>query len=253
MRSFVLRIPFAAAQVLLLSSVLSVAACTSRERRGSADAGGGADSSTVIDAGHVVEGEDAGRRELDDGGGPIDPPGEVWIGNVTRGCTFDNSIGPVLPDEAGHFGASTLTPTSYPVTVTHVGYSLMDNDGCMDGLAHRVEIYKLTEARPPNMPTAAQRIETIEVPESASGAGGRAFEHALASRVTLSEGERLVVAIQMTANDALTRSICLLTCGTGGTPMQDWWSNAAAPPFAWADMFEDFGFTSQYYIYARGE
>ena len=30
-------------------------------------------------------------------------------------------------------------------------------------------------------------------------------------------------------------------------------SAAAAVPFAWADMFTDFGFTAQYYVYARGE
>jgi hypothetical protein len=226
----------------LLSAAL-VIACGDDDGTPRTDAGPGrTDSGVRTDAGgrDSGSGSDAGGSDAggSDAGGSDAGETAVYLSNVARDCEENNSIGAVLPDEAGHYAATTLTPATYPATVSHIGYHLVGtNDDCLGGLAHDVLVYVLDDVRPPNEPTDEQLVATIEVAASTSVEDIQMFEHALEAPITLTTGQHLVVAIQMNGNEELTHGICVMTCDTGGEANEDWWSNAAAVPFAWADMF----------------
>jgi hypothetical protein len=174
-------------------------------------------------------------------------PTPVEFGNVARTCTPDNAVSPVLPGEAGHYAATSLTPPSYPFTVDKVSYSLqMNGSNCHGGLAHRVLVF--TASGEPAAAPSAGAMASIDVPAGADA--DRWVDLTLPNPITLTSGQTLVVAVQM-ASDGADRSVCLSAC-PGSAAGHDWWSNAAAEPYAWADMFADFGFTSAYVIVAEG-
>lgn len=195
---------------------------------------------TVVDAPVVVV--DAPRPPVDA------PPATVVLGNVAAGCVSDQKIGPLLPDEAGHFGATTLTPPRYPFTVTSISYALGSNSGtCNAGVAHNVLVFKSTADKPSLRPTADGPITTLTVAAAADADRNIAMQ--LPTAITLNAGEKLIVAIQLKA--AGNKSICISACPSAHVK-QDWWSNAVAEPYAWADMVAEFGFASQFIIHASG-
>jgi hypothetical protein len=174
---------------------------------------------------------------------------DVRVGNVPEGCEFDNNIGPILPEEAGHLAGTALTPPSYPFTFTQVSYALGFANECVTGLAHEVVVFAAADMPPSNTPSAADETQVIPVPAGADAEADRTITLVLPEPITITEGA-LVVAVKLNADG--DNSLCLRSCGTGGESGDDWWSNAAAEPFAWADMLDDFGFTSQFVIDATG-
>ena len=175
------------------------------------------------------------------------PPDEV-LGNVAVGCTPDQNIGPVLPDEAGHYAATTLVPPRYPFTVTAISYDLGSNSGpCNAGIAHNVLVFKSAAEKPSLRPSADGPVATL--PVAAAADANRNISLTLPTAITLNTGERLVVAVQLTS--AANKAVCVRACPSAHAK-QDWWSNATAEPYAWADMIADFGFASQFVIHAKG-
>ena len=176
------------------------------------------------------------------------PPDPIRVSNIPEDCVFDNAIGPILPDEAGHFAGTALTPPSYPFRFERVGYVLGGENDCTTALAHEVIVFAASEMPPSNNPSDSGG-RTLAVPAGADVNGDRVMEVDLGDPITVSQGA-LVVAVKLVA--AGDESLCLRSCATGGESGEDWWSNAAAEPFAWADMLDAFGFTSQFAIDAVG-
>ncbi len=149
-------------------------------------------------------------------------------------------IGPA-PGEAGHLAATRLTPPSYPFSVESVRYEVPATQGaCSQGVAHRVEVYVTSENTPAAQPIA---IETINVPKSAGTTEDVWLEHELADAISLSEGEHLIVAVEM-AGEPQTAAMCVYMCNPDGSELVDrnWWSNSDVTPYPWADTVTLFGF-----------
>jgi hypothetical protein len=188
-------------------------------------------------------------------------PNDVVLRDYPAGCATYGAIYPLLPNEASELAATTLTPASYPVTIDQISYAVAGADAdmgaqCDSSFGHRVDLYVVTEAKPPAMPsTEAIQVSSYDVPADAS-AGGRARQvHVdLTDPITLTTGQRLIVAVEMAANSDKTKSLCVVTCAA--VPNQptgvNWWSNAQAEPYAWADMQADFGFDGLYLLDAHG-
>jgi len=179
----------------------------------------------------------------------------VTITNAPATCTMTGSVGPVLPREAGHLAAGALTPPRYPFTVASIAYLLAtDSVRCESTLAHHVELYVAPTATPPNDPTTAISTTSIDVAASAAATamttGDRGVTLTLDPAITLGDGQVLVVAIALAVNGDGSKSLCVASC-TDEVSMvgQNWWSNAAAPPFAWTDL-KHFGFDSELRISA---
>ena len=179
------------------------------------------------------------------GGGEV-----VEVRNTPEVCKAGEVVAPILPDEAGHLAATTLTPPSYPFEVTQVAYDLLGTDApgaCDSTLAHRVELYVIEGAAPPADPADAVSSLTIDVDADEAAVEERIVTLDLEAPIVLAEGQVLVVAVEMVGNDELSASACVRACrDTGGIAELDWWSNAAAVPYAWADMVGDFGFISNF-------
>lgn len=167
------------------------------------------------------------------------------------------SIAPVIPQEVGHLAAARLVPASYPVQITKVAYDLAVPAGggdCDLSFAHTVEVYVDTAVAPNARPSTGTLVHSISVP--AGVATDHTVELTLPSAVTLTTGQSLFVAVKLTGNDLNppTKALCIGACrvATGAKSDVDYWSNAAAEPYAWADMVDDFGFTYNYAIRASG-
>jgi len=179
----------------------------------------------------------------------------VTITNAPATCTMTGSLGPVLPREAGHLAAGALTPPSYPFTVASIGYRLAaDSERCESTLAHHVELYVVPSGTPPNDPTTAISTTSIDVAATADAiamtTGDRGVTLTLDPAITLRNGQVLVVGIALAVNGDGSKSLCVASC-TDEVSMvgQNWWSNAAAPPFDWTDL-KHFGFASELRISA---
>jgi hypothetical protein len=164
------------------------------------------------------------------------------------------SVSPVLPNEAGHYATTRLTPPSYPFEVSRVSYRLAQAGGvaqCSDqSFAHEVQVYVSSAAKPSDNPsTDGTLVDTIDVPAGSSS--GRTVDLALTAPVTLETGESLYVAVQLVGSGA--HSLCIGSCAPA-TPIAgvDFWSNAAAEPFSYQDMVSDFGFTYNFMTRAHG-
>jgi hypothetical protein len=214
------------------------------------DAGTRADGGSNADAGDT----DAGAEPDPDAGS-----GLVEIANVrtaaTCPLTAQHGTYPSLPGEAGHYAAARLEPPSYPFEVRSIAYDLLLPAGvaqCDASLAHEVQVYVASADSPPAMPSSDDsRVATLAVPSGA--AAGHTNELELPEPVTLEAGESLFVAVQLAAGAGATTSLCIGACGEGTAISDvDFWSNAAAEPFAWADMVDEFGFTNNFMIRAYG-
>lgn len=165
------------------------------------------------------------------------------------------SIAPVIPQETGHLAAGRLAPPSYPFEVESIGYDLAAPGGSADcdlSLPHRVDVYVASGVAPSNTPSV---VQSFDVP--AGSAANHSVDLELASPITLTSGQSLFVAVEMAGNGTSTTStkaVCIAACrlAAGALSDVDYWSNAAATPYAWADMVDDFGFTYNYTIRATG-
>jgi hypothetical protein len=185
--------------------------------------------------------------------------GDVLVENVDHAaCTDPYTIWPLLPDEASHLAAARLTPATYPFHVTKIGYDLAvtsESDNCDALLAHKVALYVTDAAAPTPMPsTDATLVATIDVPAETTVTGDvRTIDLTLDTPIDLTTGQHLYVAVEMAANDDLSKSLCIEACSEGGgTSGVNFWSNANAEPYSWADMVDDFGFGADYTIRATG-
>jgi hypothetical protein len=182
----------------------------------------------------------------------------VVVSNVPdeTACPPDAEYGvsPLLPNEAGHYATTRLTPPSYPFKVTRVAYALGQPAGVAQcgnqSFAHKVQIYVSGDKKPSNTPTAdGTLVDTIDVP--AGSASSHTVEVALTAPITLTAGKSLYVAVQLVANGA--QSLCIGSCGaTSAIAGVDFWSNAATEPFSYQDMVSDFGFTYNFMTRAYG-
>lgn len=188
-------------------------------------------------------------------------PTPVALANVPSLATCPGvdlfSITPILPDEAGHFAAARLTPETYPVDVTTVAYDLAvpgAGGDCDLTLAHTVEVYVDTAIAPAARPSDGTLVHRIDVPGGA--AANHAVELTLPTPIHLTTGQSVFVAVKLVGDDTAnpTSALCIAACRTaaGAISDVDYWSNAAAEPFAWADMVDDFGFTYNFTIRAAG-
>ncbi len=182
---------------------------------------------------------------------------ELELSNVALPCNVEDFTYPLLPDEAGQRAASSLKPPSYPFEVTRVRYELGGaaiNAQCANTMAHLVEVHVSDAAKPDASPSVnAASWVSISVPDEADAADLRAVELTLDPPLTLSDGQHLVVSVELVASMDLMSSLCLRSCADAKPVVGvDWWSGAAAEPYMWADMIADFGFTTNFLISAYG-
>nr|MBP7290416.1 hypothetical protein [Nannocystaceae bacterium] len=134
--------------------------------------------------------------------------------------------------------------------VTSLVYDLIGTAGagaCDSTMAHRVEVYVIEGSEPPADPADAVANEMFAIEADEAATEERTVVIDLDTPITLTEGQALVIAVEMAGNDDLSASICVRACrDTGGVADLDWWSNAAEVPYAWADMVGDFGFISNF-------
>jgi hypothetical protein len=177
------------------------------------------------------------------------------LGNTPVPCVEDDYVFPLLPAEAGHWAATTLTPPAYPYEVQRVAYELAGGAAggqCNNSFAHQVAIFVSDGPQPDDAPsTNAAGYVAYPIDEDPVATEARLVELELDAPIVLEDGQSVVVAVQLTAvGDS---SLCIAACfDTGGVPELDWWSNAVDEPFSWADMVADFGFPSNFTIQAFG-
>lgn len=163
-----------------------------------------------------------------------------------------HAIYPFLPDELGHYATVRLQPPSYPFVVDQITYDLLAPSGtqCDASFEHEVRLIVSASPTPPRSPSADGTLVATGN-GVAGGSGSRTLVLDLPTEVRLERGEYLYVAVKLTGT--ASSSLCIGACATGH-PLSDvdYWSNAAAEPYAWVDMVDDLGFTYNYTIRARG-
>ena len=201
------------------------------------------------EAGAVSEGggEEGGAGE----GGAPPLPNDPVLSNTPEFCGTFALIAP-LPEEIGHLAAGRLTPASYPFTVTEIGYELVGNLAtCNNTLPHRTDVYVLSDATLPAMPsTAAVSVVSFDVDPGPTDETVRTVTLPLDEPIELTEGQHLVVAVEMAGDESTTA--CLNFCMDVSPVERSFWSNAALEPYDWADMVSDFGFNGTYVVFASG-
>ena len=234
--------------------------------RGQAPPGG----ATTVDAGAPVERDaqvpmdQASPRDdmsavarIDMDPEPVTPrPGERVLGPTPESCETVSLIAPTLPAEAGHYAAKVLEPEGYPFAIESIRYLLVTDESvasCSGALAHRVLLFALDAEQPlPPTPSASGLgYREYEVPADPNAVAGRQVELSVPVPLILTEGQRAVVAVQLSAEAG--QHLCIADCSDpGGTVGGNWWSNAAEPPFRWQDLVADFSLNSQLLIRVTG-
>jgi hypothetical protein len=220
----------------------------------------GESKSQVSSDADVQTEEENEKPEIDAG---MEEPVEVVLHHADLPCAEEDysTIAPYIPDEVGHYAATRLTPEDYPFEVTGISYTAGStfNDECNGGLAHTVELYVVSSQAPTASPSSDGTLAQTHAVDAIAGTDApyeRKVDIELADSIVLEDGQSLVVAVKQTGNDpdSPTVATCLLACQSPGSVAGvDYWSNAAAEPFAWADMVTDFGFTQNFVIAARGK
>ncbi len=183
-------------------------------------------------------------------------PPENMLSVVPLVCLDNGVTNPILPEEAGHYAATTLTPNVYPFTVERVRYNIRGpgyKPSCSTAIAHEVQVYVTQESKPPPKPSeTAASFVTIAMPAEAMTEEFRVIDLPLAQPIVLNEGDRLVVAVEMAAAADLKTGVCIRSCYDFAVANVDWWSNVADEPFAWSDLVVDYGFEANLTIQAIG-
>jgi hypothetical protein len=208
--------------------------------------GAGGEAGTTSEGG----GGGGGAGEGGEGGGaPL--PGDLVLRNAPELCGTFALIAP-LPEEVGHLAAGRLTPTSYPFTVTEIGYELVGNLAtCNNTLPHRTDIYVLSDETLPATPSsAATSVLSFDVDPGPTDETVRTVTLPLDQPIELTEGQHLAIAVEMVADGSTTA--CLNFCMDVAPVERSFWSNAVLEPYDWADMVSDFGFNGTYVVFASG-
>lgn len=205
---------------------------------------GGEAGTTSEGGGGAGEGGEGGG-----GGGPL--PGDLVLRNTPDFCGTFALIAP-LPEEVGQLAAGRLSPTSYPFTVTEIGYELVGNLAtCNNTLPHRTDVYVLSDETLPATPsTAAVSVLSFDVDPGPSDESVRTVTLPLDQPIELTEGQHLVIAVEMVGDGSTTA--CLNFCMDVAPVERSFWSNAVLEPYDWADMVSDFGFNGTYVVFASG-
>ena len=169
------------------------------------------------------------------------PKGDVGFVDLVELCNIPDDCEDYImlygdPGEDGHLAAARFTPPEYPFLVDSLVYYLdhadYDDINCNSGLAHSVELYVGTDLAPAAEPVVLESFDIEENgdPELIDGEY-RAIDLTLETAVELAEGEHIFVAVKMALSDP--DGLCLYMCTAGTLPDRDYWSGAAAPPYAW--------------------
>jgi hypothetical protein len=147
-----------------------------------------------------------------------------------------------------------LTATA-DVTVTDVSYALAGAGvgDCTGDLPHAVEVFVSPGGVPSPTPSSEPQFQAVQAPGfTPSAASYDVVNVALPTPVVVRAGESLVVMVEMSGTDDGHR-LCIGSCfDSGGTVGVGFWSNSATEPYPWGDMVSDFGFTSDFFVYAGG-
>ncbi len=202
-------------------------------------------------AGETTAGETTGTRTY-----PGVTRDQIILSNAPIPCNQVSAIAPYLPDEAGHYAASLLTPPSYPFELTTIEYTLEeppDIPSCTSDLAHRIEVAVLTEDQlpPAELSEAAREHLIFEVPAAMMNTERRVILQSLEIPLVVNEGERLLITLSLLAEgeDHLCIAVCEDEPAGEGLEL---WSNAASSPFDWTPLLE-FGIRSEFLIRAIGK
>ncbi len=154
--------------------------------------------------------------------------------------------------EEGQLAAARLVPDSHPFTVTDIAYPLAGGSDhgsvdCVNGRAHRVEVFVGSDTFPEASPS---QVQVIDVPETANSDADRRVELTLDSPVTLNEGESLFVAVELVGSHP--RVSCMLTClEVPELADRNYWSNATEAPYSWAQL-SSYGIPGNIHLEAGG-
>ena len=197
----------------------------------------------------------AGGADVPMGGQPIPAQPTATFSNAPTPCRMGSVVGPNIPQEVGHWAASTLTPPSYPFSVTEVQYDLMNrgSDRCTNTLAHTTQVFVINGMGAPVALPATDGGQFLSMPIRANenAEAKRSVRLVLERPIELQDGQRLVVSIQLTATD--NQRLCMGMCDDEESPIgQEWWSNSAESPFNWQDMNADFRIRGEFVISASG-
>jgi len=160
------------------------------------------------------------------------------------GCIESFALSPVLPEEEGHYAAARFQ-VDEPSSLCTVRYLLVgDLAGeiiCENFVAHEALIFKgPSEAPPTEIPNDALRFDVAGADIRERGRIVSFDRPTNEPLLNLEAGDTFYVAIKMNAG-VEGRPMCLSTCQDNSPqPRDSWWSNAAEPPFAWAQL-ADFG------------
>lgn len=210
-------------------------------------AGGAGGDAGPLDEGGGGQAAQGGAPE----GGAPPLPGNPILSNTPEFCGTFALIAPI-PEEIGQLAAGRLTPESYPFTVTEIAYELVGNLAtCNNTLPHRTDVYVLSDATLPASPsTQAVSVVSFDVDPGPSDDTVRTINLTLDQPIELTEGQHLVIAVEMVGDDSTTA--CLNFCMDVAPTERSFWSNAVDEPYDWADMVSDIGFNGTYVVFASG-
>lgn len=181
----------------------------------------------------------------------------VMLSNTEDSCPVSGEFTPSLPKEAGYLSGAVLTPPAYPFAVTSVSYEITVAllPECDVTLAHHVEVFVIDSLPLPAAPSTTPAFVSIDVAADLAATESRIIDLDLEVPIVLADGQSLVVAVAQAASDDLTRVVCLRVCvyQDEGTPGVNFWSRAAAEPYAWDDFVVDIGFNMNLRTVAFGK
>ena len=164
-------------------------------------------------------------------------PNLIALNNAFANC-LDYSLLYPWPEEAGHLAAARLTPKEFPFVVKRIAYYLSNDETedvlCSAGLAHEVEIY-VTEADEPQAEPQIVEAFVVEATDVTPGEGGYwTIEVVPTVDITLTEGQKIFVAVRMTREEP--EAMCMFMCTDFTHADRNWWSNGVEPPYDWATL-----------------
>ncbi len=229
---------------LLLFTLGAMSACGGEKP--ATDTSVEADTDTDVDTDTDTDADTDSDTEIDHG------TPEEWVLSTTpqAACVALQGIFP-LPNEGGHWAAASML-ADQDVSVDEIGYTLTKNPSCDNGLAHAVEVFVSSTPTPSPSPSTQDGYQRQAVPGRPHEDRLRDVLVSLDPPVQVPAGQYLVVSIEMVVDGQDTT--CLGACmDEGGTIGVGFWSNSASEPYPWADMVADFGFNSDFYVWALGE
>jgi hypothetical protein len=168
-------------------------------------------------------------------------------------CELDTTTFPLVAYEIGHHAATVLTPTEYPTQITTVVYQLNDEGGpCDNTVAHAVEVFVIDREAPPANPSQQPVFQAIPIPPAPGTHGLRIVEVELEPAIVLEEGQSIVVAVVIGADDEQTHVTCISSCLNGGVEGADFWGSAVSEPIPWSDLVAESGFGTNFNTRALG-